>query len=164
MAANSGERTLRSSNRTGRRKQRGGGATGGGNHSTRGTKDQTKTQSPQSEGAVDGRTKTNSHVDAERSYLQVLEDGGVGGGNRSTGFDVLRTHSRKVATARQGQQVRTKTTILPVSGELPTNDRRRTATTMPTPTLTTTVTLRTKTTSLEVEIARRGSSFHESIR
>ena len=49
-------------------------------------------------------------------------------------------------------------------GELLTNDRRRTATTMPTPTLTTTVTLRTKTTSLEVEIARRGSSFHGSIR
>ena len=59
------------SNCTGRRKQHGGGATGGGNHSTRGTKDQTKTQSLQSEGAVDGRTKTNSYVDAERSYLKI---------------------------------------------------------------------------------------------
>ena len=34
-------------------------------------KDQTKTQSIQSEGAVDERTKTNGYVDAERSYLQV---------------------------------------------------------------------------------------------
>ena len=32
---------------------------------------QTKTQSLQSEGAVDRRTKTNSYVDAERSYLRV---------------------------------------------------------------------------------------------
>ena len=33
--------------------------------------DQTKTQSLQSEGAVDERTKTNSYVDAERYYLRV---------------------------------------------------------------------------------------------
>ena len=32
---------------------------------------QTKTQSLQSEGAADERTKTNSYVDAERSYLRV---------------------------------------------------------------------------------------------
>ena len=91
-------------------------------------------------GAVDERTKTNGGVDAERSYLQAFEDSGVRGGNRSTGFDVLRTRSRKVATARQGQQVRTKTTVPPVKGELLTNDRRRTATTTPTPTPTTTAT------------------------
>ena len=69
-----------------------------------------------------------------------LEDGGVGGGNRSTGFDISRTYSRKVATTRQGQQVRTKTTAPPVKGESPTNDRRRTATKTPTPTPTTTAT------------------------
>ena len=116
------------------------GATGGGNHSTGGTKDTTKTQLLQSEGAADERTKTNSYVDAERSYPRDLEDGGVGGGNRSTGFDISRTHSRKVATTRQGQQVRTKTTAPPVKGESPTNDRRRTATKTPTPTPTTTAT------------------------
>ena len=64
------------------------GATGGGNHSTRGIKDLTKTQPLQSEGAADERTKTNSYVDAERSYPRDLEDGGVGGGNRLTGFDI----------------------------------------------------------------------------
>ena len=100
----------------------------------------TKTQLLQSEGAADERTKTNSYVDAERSYPRDLEDGGVGGGNRSTGFDISRTHSRKVATTRQGQQVRTKTTAPPVKGESPTNDRRRTATKTPTPTPTTTAT------------------------
>ena len=60
--------------------------------------------------------KTNNHGDAELSYLQAYKDSGVGGGIRSTGIFVLRTHSRKVATARQRQQVRTKTTALQSRG------------------------------------------------
>ena len=76
-------------------------ALGGGNYSAVGVRE---------------RTKTNNHGDAELSYLQAYKDCGVGGGIRATGIFVSRTHSRKVATARQRQQVRTKTTALQSRG------------------------------------------------
>ena len=140
------------------------GATGGGNHSTGKNQFQIKTTIP----LVIGELSTNERRRTTTAMQNFLT------------FKLTRTAASEVESARRGSSFHglTRGRRQPLvsdskfgrrqqpssQGELLTNDRRRTATTMPTPTLTTTVTLRTKTTSLEVEIARRGSSFHGSIR